>query len=64
MKRFRVVAYKRQRYEMEVEAEYESEAEEVAAGYNGMSPLWIEDEDYYSFDIERVEEVVEEGEEE
>ena len=60
MKRFKVVAYKNQRYEMEVEAEDEDKAKEIAEGLNEVSPLWKEDIDYNNFFVDYAEEVTEE----
>jgi hypothetical protein len=64
MKHFKVVAYKTQRYEMEVEAENKAAALETADGLNGISPMWVEDFEYYHFEVAGAEEVVKEDEEE
>ena len=63
MKRFKVVAYKNQRYEMEIEAEDVDKAKEIAEGFEEVSPLWKEDIDYNSFFVDYADEVTEDNEE-
>lgn len=58
-RKFNVIAYQSTRYEMEVEAETQEEAMDIARGWNNVFTPWRHDPGYYSFEVVDAEEIEE-----
>ena len=60
MKNYKIVAYRKERYECQIQAESLKEAMDLADNYNPTHPAWYIDPEYYSFDVAFAEEETEE----